>query len=90
MNVFYYDLNVYTNNAIKTFSVYDCKDQIQQLKNFSKTIYIGGGIDSNNAKAIIRNTKPNGIDVSRGLKDEQNNLCENKLNKLLMILSDAA
>ena len=90
VNVFYYDLNVYTADKIKTFSVYDCKDQINKLKNLKKTIYIGGGINPNNARAIINHIKPNGIDVSRGLKDEDNNLCNNKLNKLLTILSDAA
>ena len=59
-------------------------------KNFRKPIYIGGGINPKNAKAIIRNTQPHGLDISRGLKDANNNLCENKLNKLLKILSDAA
>ena len=90
VNDFYYDLNVYSKENIKTFSIYDCKDQILKLKNLSKPIYIGGGINLNNAKVIIRNTKPNGLDISRGLKDNNNDLCENKLNKLLKILSYAA
>ena len=90
VNVFYYDLNIYTNDNIKTFSINDCKDQILQLKNLQKPIYIGGGINPKNAKAIIRSTQPHGLDISRGLKDADNNLCENKLNKLLKILSDAA
>ena len=90
VNVFYYDLNIYTKDNIKTFSANDCKDQILQLKNLKKPIYIGGGINPNNAKAVIRNTQPHGLDISRGLKDTNNNLCEKKLNKLLKILSDAA
>ena len=90
VNVFYYDLNIYTKDNIKTFSINDCKDQILQLKNLQKPIYIGGGINPKNAQAIIRNTQPHGLDVSRGLKDANNNLCESKLNKLLKILSDAA
>ena len=90
VNVFYYDLNIYTKDKIKTFSINDCKDQILQLKNLRKPIYIGGGINPKNAKAIIRNTQPQGLDISRGLKDANNNLCERKLNKLLKILSDAA
>lgn len=90
VNVFYYDLNIYSNDNIKTFSIYDCKDQILQLKNLKKPIYIGGGINPENAKVIIRNTQPYGLDISRGLKDTSNNLCEKKLNKLLTILSDAA
>ena len=90
VNVFYYDLNIYTKDKIRTFSINDCKDQILQLKNLRKPIYIGGGINQKNAKAIIRNTQPHGLDISRGLKDDNNNLCESKLNKLLKILSDAA
>ena len=90
VNVFYYDLNIYTKDKIKTFSINDCKDQILQLKNLRKPIYIGGGINPKNAKAIIRNTQPHGLDISRGLKDNKNNLCQKKLNKLLKILSDAA
>tara|TARA_B100001123_G_C15338220_1_gene1033697 strand:- start:188 stop:850 length:663 start_codon:yes stop_codon:yes gene_type:complete len=90
INVFYYDLNVYSKEKIKTFSIYDCKDQILQLKNLKKPIYIGGGINPKNAKAIIRHTQPDGLDISRGLKDANNNLCKEKLNKLLRILSDAA
>ena len=90
VNVFYYDLNIYSDDNIKTFSIYDCKDQILRLKSLKKPIYIGGGIKPENAKVVIRNTQPYGLDISRGLKDISNNLCEKKLNKLLKILSDAA
>ena len=90
VNVFYYDFNIYTKDDIKTFSINDCKDQILQLKNLHKPIYIGGGINPNNAKAIIRNTQPHGLDISRGLKDANNNLSKSKINRLLKILSDAA
>ena len=87
VNVFYYDLNVYGKNRIKTFSINDCKNQIKLLKTLNKPIYIGGGIDHKNAKLIIKNTDPQGLDISRSLKDSNNNLCEEKLNKLLKILA---
>ena len=87
INVFYYDLNVYTKNNIKTFTVEESKNQILKLKKLHKTIYVGGGVDEKNAEAIIKHTQPNGIDISRGIKDQNNNLCENKLNNLLKILS---
>jgi len=86
VNVFYYDLNIYSQNHIKTFSIHDCKDQILQLKKFNKPIYIGGGINPENVQLIIKKSKPNGLDISRGLKDNNNNLCENKVNKILEIL----
>ena len=86
--MFYYDLNVYGKNKIKTFSIHDCKNQIRSLKTLNKPIYIGGGIDHKNAKLIIKNTYPQGLDISRSLKDSNNNLCEEKLNKLLKILAD--
>ena len=88
VNVFYYDLNIYSKNKIKTFSIYDCKNHIKLLKTLNKPIYIGGGIDHNNAKLIIKSTDPQGLDISRSLKDGNNNLCEEKLNKLLKILAD--
>ena len=72
---------------IKTFSIHDCKNQIRSLKTLNKPIYIGGGIDHKNAKLIIKNTDPQGLDISRSLKDSNNNLCEEKLNKLLKILA---
>ena len=78
VNVFYYDLNIYGKNKIKTFSIYDCKNQIKLLKTLKKPIYIGGGIDHKNAKLIIKNTDPQGLDISRSLKDHNNNLCEKK------------
>tara|TARA_Y100000590_G_scaffold265803_1_gene298589 strand:- start:466 stop:1128 length:663 start_codon:yes stop_codon:yes gene_type:complete len=90
VNVFYYDLNVYSKNNIKTFSINDCRDQIMHLKTLHRSIYIGGGINNKNVETIIKSIQPYGIDISRGLKDIKNNLCENKLNKLLKILSNAA
>ena len=90
VNVFYYDLNIYSENKIQTFSIYDCKNQVKLLKKLNKPIFMGGGINHKNAKLIIKNTDPQGLDISRSLKDHNNNLCEKKLNKLLKILSDAA
>ena len=79
VDIFYYDLNIYDENEIKTFSIYDCLDQIKILKIFNKPIYIGGGIDYKNAKIVIDSAKPNGLDISRSLKDSNNNLSEQKL-----------
>ena len=87
INIFYYDLNIYGNDYIKTFSIYDCLDQINFLKKFNKPIYIGGGINHKNAKLVINNTKPNGLDISRSLKNDNNDICEKKLNKLIQSLS---
>ena len=87
INIFYYDLNIYEKDDIKTFSIYDCLDQINFLRKLNKPIYIGGGISHKNAKLVINNTKPNGLDISRSLKDDNNDLCAEKLNKLIQSLS---
>ncbi len=87
INIFYYDLNIYEKDNIKTFSIYDCLDQINFLRKLNKPIYIGGGISHKNAKLVIDNVNPNGLDISRSLKDDNNDLCEKKLNKLLQSLS---
>ena len=86
-NIFYYDLNVYEKDDIKTFSVYDCLDQINFLRKLKKPIYIGGGISHKNAKVVINNARPHGLDISRSLKDGKNDLCEKKLNRLIQSLS---
>jgi len=86
-NIFYYDLNIYEKDDIKTFSIYDCLDQINFLKRLKKPIYIGGGISHKNAKVVINNARPHGLDISRSLKDDKNDLCEKKLNKLIQSLS---
>ena len=87
INIFYYDLNIYEEDNIKTFSIYDCLDQINFLRKFNKPIYIGGGINHKNAKLVIDNAHPSGLDISRSLKDGNNDLCEKKLNKLIKSLS---
>ena len=86
IDIFYYDLNIYKENNITTFSIYDFLDQINYLKSLKKTIYIGGGINHKNAKIIIKNAKPSGLDVSRSLKDKNNNISESKLKKLISSL----
>jgi len=86
-NIFYYDLNIYEKDDIKTFSIYDCLDQINFLKRLKKPIYIGGGISHKNARVVINNTRPHGLDISRSLKDGKNDLCEKKLNRLIQSLS---
>ena len=87
VNVFYYDLNIYTKDNIKTFSIHDCLDQINFLKKLNKPIYIGGGINYKNARLVIDNAHPNGLDISRGLKNDNNDICEEKLNKLIQSLA---
>ena len=87
VDIFYYDLNIYKKNKIKTFSIYDSLDQINFLKKLRKPIYIGGGISHKNAKLVIDNANPEGLDVSRSLKDSQNNISEIKLKKLIHSLS---
>ena len=59
------------------------------LKKMKLPIYIGGGINNNNAKKIIDKISPNGLDVSRSLKDKNNNISLNKLNELRISLSAA-
>jgi len=87
VDIFYYDLNIYKKNSIKTFSIYDCLNQITFLKKLNKPIYIGGGINHKNAKLIIDNAKPNGLDISRSIKDEKNNISDEKLKKFLQSFS---
>ena len=87
IDIFYYDLNIYKKDKIETFSIRDCLDQIRFLKIFKKPIYVGGGINHKNAKLVIDSAKPNGLDVSRSLKDSKNNISETKLKKLVHSLS---
>ena len=89
VDIFYYDLNIYKKNKIETFSIRDCLDQIKFLKKFNTPIYIGGGINNNNAKKIVEATSPNGLDISRSLKDENNDISLMKLNELQISLSAA-
>ena len=44
-------------------------------------------INHKNARLVINNTKPNGLDISRSLKNDNNDICEKKLNKLIQSLS---
>ena len=68
-DIFYYDLNVYTQTKITTHNVEGCVDQILFLKKINLPIFIGGGINNKNAKIIIDKIAPNGLDVSRSLKE---------------------
>ena len=88
-DIYYYDLNVYTDNEIITYPLKDCLDHIQFLKTFNIPVFIGGGINNNNAKNIIKVASPNGLDVSRSLKDENNDISLLKLNELQTSLSAA-
>jgi len=89
VNIFYYDLNVYNKNDIMTYSIDKYIEQINFLKDLKVPVYIGGGIDIKNAKKIVEQIVPNGLDISRSLKDKNNNISSTKLNKLQMSLSVA-
>ena len=86
VNVFYYDLNVYDKNNITTYSFDDCLNQIMSLKELKRPVYIGGGINFKNAKKIVDSTHPDGLDVSRSLKDKDNNISSTKLSELVTSL----
>ena len=88
-DIYYYDLNVYTDNEIITYPLNDCLDHIQFLKTFNIPVFIGGGINNNNAKNIVKVASPNGLDVSRSLKNENNDISLLKLNELRTTLSAA-
>ena len=88
-DIFYYDLNVYTQTDITTHNVEECVDQILFLKKIKLPIFIGGGINNKNAKIIIDKISPSGLDVSRGLKDTNNVISLIKLNELRISLSAA-
>ena len=89
IDIFYYDLNVYTNKKIITHSLNNCLKQIQFLKKTNIPIFIGGGINNKNAKKIIDLASPSGLDVSRSLKDANNDISLLKLNELQTSLSAA-
>ena len=88
-DIYYYDLNVYTDNEIITYPLNDCLDHIQFLKTFNIPVFIGGGINNNNAKNNVKVASPNGLDVSRSLKNENNDISLLKLNELQTSLSAA-
>ena len=48
-DIFYYDLNVYTQTKITTHNVEECVDQVIFLKKMKLPIFMGGGINNNNA-----------------------------------------
>jgi len=86
VNVFYYDLNVYDKNNITTYSLDDCLNQIMSLKELKRPVYIGGGINFKNAKNIVDSARPDGLDLSRSLKDKDNNISSTKLSELVTSL----
>ena len=89
IDIFYYDLNVYTQTNITTHSIEEHIEQILFLKKMKLPVYVGGGINNNNAKIIINKISPSGLDVSRGLKDKNNDISLIKLNELRISLSAA-
>ena len=89
VDIFYYDLNVYTQTNITTHSIEEYIEQILFLKKMKLPVYVGGGINNNNAKIIINKISPSGLDVSRSLKDKNNDISLIKLNELRISLSAA-
>ena len=83
VDVFYYDLNVYKKNTIRTYSIRKCIKQISFIKKVAKSIFIGGGISEKNAHEIINIAKPDGLDISRSLKGKTASLSNLKLKKFL-------
>ena len=83
VNVIYYDLNVYKTKSIKTYALMKCLKQIQSIKNLSIPVFIGGGINEEKANKIISLLNPEGIDVSRNLKNAKNIISSKKLKRFL-------
>jgi len=83
VNVIYYDLNVYKTKSIKTYALVKCLKQIQSIKNLSIPVFIGGGINEEKANKIISLFNPDGIDVSRNLKNSKNVISSKKLKNFL-------
>ena len=79
---FYYDLNIYHEDKIEKKELSECITQINELRQFSKPLYLGGGINIENIKEAVRTLSPFGIDISSGLK-KSNTLDEEKLKKIL-------
>ena len=65
------------------YSLNKCIKQIKSIKNLSIPVFIGGGINESKAKQIISILKPDGIDVSRSLKNTKNIISSKKLKNFL-------
>ena len=52
-------------------------------------IYIGGGITERNVVNILNSVNPDGLDISRGLKNSKNIISSKKLNMFLSQVSVA-
>ena len=89
VNVIYYDLNVYKTKSIKKYSLEKNLDQINWIKKLKIPIFIGGGINQSNVSKIINAVKPDGLDISRSLKNSKNILSSKKLNSFLSQISVA-
>ena len=83
VNVIYYDLNVYKSKSIKTYALVKCLKQIESIKNLSIPVFIGGGINEEKANKIISLLNPEGIDISRNLKNAKNIISSKKLKRFL-------
>ena len=75
-------------SVLKIANIYKSKPygylkQIQYIKSLSIPVFVGGGINENKAKAIINLLNPDGIDVSRSLKNTKNVISSKKLKNFL-------
>ena len=73
----------FRKKTIKTYSLLKCLDQIQLIKYLAIPVFIGGGINEQKAKEIISLLSPDGIDVSRSLKNNQNIISAKRLKHFL-------
>lgn len=89
INVIYYDLNVYKKTTIRKYSLKNNIDQITHIKKMNIPIYIGGGITERNVVDILNSVNPDGLDISRGLKNSKNIISSKKLNMFLSQVSVA-
>ena len=82
-------MNVYKTKSIKKYSLNKNLDQINLIKEIKIPIFIGGGINHGNVSKIINSVKPDGLDISRSLKNSKNILSSKKLNSFLSQISVA-
>ena len=87
IDVIYFDMNVYKKKSIKKYSLNKSLKQIQFIKDKNIPVYIGGGIDKKDVSTIIKQIKPYGLDISRGLKDNKNLISKIKLKDFLNQIS---
>ena len=84
-----YDSWFFANIMSWTFILIGIIGTIYWIKQLKIPIFIGGGINQNNVSKIINAVKPDGLDISRSLKNSKNILSSKKLNTFLSQISVA-